>query len=277
MFSRRSVLIVGVILVIAVNLVFLSVTSTRHSSFGPGRIVLTLISPFQSGVTHTIHFFRSIWGHYFNLVNVSKKNQELQQQLRLTLEKNHALKEVELTNTRLRSLLNFKEGVARKVLPAEVVGMDPSPWFRSIMIDKGYQHGIRKGLPVVVSEGVAGQVTDVAHRYAKVLLIIDQNSSMDALVQRTRARGIVSGGEEQNCLFRYVLRKEDVKIGDTVVSSGLDGVFPKGLRVGEVSGVVKRSAGIFQEVMVAPYADFEKLEEVLVIMNPSVVNFSKEQ
>jgi len=277
MFSRRSVLIVGVILVIAVNLVFLSVTSTRQSSFGPGRIVLTLVSPFQSGVTHTIHFFQNIWKHYFSLVNVSRDNQELQKKLRLSLEKNHALKEVELTNARLRSLLNFKEGVARKVLPAEVIGMDPSPWFRSIMIDKGFQHGIRKGLPVVVSEGVAGQVTDVANRYAKVLLIIDQNSSMDALVQRTRARGIVSGGEEENCLFRYVLRKEDVKIGDTVVSSGLDGVFPKGLRVGEVSGVVKRSAGIFQEVMVTPYADFEKLEEVLVIMNPSVVDFSKKQ
>ena len=90
---------------------------------------------------------------------------------------------------------------------------------------------------------------------------------MDGLVQRTRARGIVQGVSEGNCTFRYALRKHDIQVGDTIVSSGLDGVFPKGLRVGRVSGVLKKDAGIFQEVEVVPFVDFETLEEVLVVLN----------
>jgi len=120
----------------------------------------------------------------------------------------------------------------------------------------------------VVPKGIAGQVTDVSANYSKVLLIIDHNSAVDALVQNDRARGIIQGDAAGQCLFKYVLRKHDIKIGDIVVSSGLDGVFPKGLAVGYVSAVVKPKSGIFQEVTVIPYVDFEKLEEVLIVLNP---------
>jgi rod shape-determining protein MreC len=109
---------------------------------------------------------------------------------------------------------------------------------------------------------------EAAGTYSKVLLIIDQNNAVDALVQRSRARGLVTGAAAGQCIFKYVLLKNDVKIGDTLISSGLDGVFPKGLRVGLVSNVIRSNAGIFQEVRVTPFVDFEKLEEVLVVLNP---------
>ena len=268
MFSKKTVMIVGVILLIAVNIIILSVTSTRYPSFGPGRIAIALTAPFQNAVVGTARFFSDVWQQYFMLVGIGRENEELRQALRRTREQNHRLQEVALSNQRLRQLLEFQQKTDRRAVAAEVIGKDPSPWFKTIIIDKGHRDGLTKSMPVVVPEGIVGQVIEVAGIYSKVLLVIDQNSAVDALVQRTRARGIVAGAIDSGCLFKYVLRKHDVQVGDAVITSGLDGVFPKGLRVGQVSGVVKRTAGIFQEVTVTPYADFETLEEVLVILSP---------
>ena len=153
--------------------------------------------------------------------------------------------------------LKFKKNIDERVLAAEVIAKDPSPWFKTVLIDKGNHDGVEKGMAVVIPEGIAGQTTEVSAHYSKVLLIIDHNSAVDALVQRDRARGIIKGGSAGQCLFKYVLRKHDVVVDDIVVSSGLDGVFPKGLPVGYVSGVIKPKSGIFQEVTVTPYVDFE--------------------
>ena len=229
-----------------------------------------------------MRFIRDIWSHYFFLVTAAKENEKYKKVLSQANAKNIQHEELKLANVRLRGLLNFQTTMTDKVLPAEVVGKDPSPWFKTIIIDKGQDYGIEKGMAVVIPEGVAGQVTDVLPHYSKVLLIIDNNSAVDALVQRARARGIIKGGAAEGgaadrCLFKYVLRKHDIVVGDTVVASGLDGVFPKGLAIGHVSSVVKPSSGIFQEVTVTPYVDFEKLEEVLIVLNPAKHEFKREQ
>jgi rod shape-determining protein MreC len=101
-----------------------------------------------------------------------------------------------------------------------------------------------------------------------VLLLVDRNSAVDALVQRSRARGIIKGGGEEQCTFEYLLRKDDVKVDDIIISSGLDGVYPKGLSIGRVTHVDRPPAGVFQHVTVSPFVDFEKLEEVVVILPP---------
>lgn len=272
------VVIVGVILLIAINITALSI-SKRHSatSYGLGRIAIYLVAPFQNAVTHSIRFARNVWREYFYLVSVVKENENLKKSLSYTIEKNKQRNEIELTNYRLRKLVNFKKTIVHQVLPAEVIGKDPSPWYKTILIDKGKSDGVEKGQPVVIPEGIAGQVTEILKNYSKVLLIIDQNSAVDALVQRTRARGVIKGDSTDRYLFKYVLRKHDVKVGDTIVSSGLDGVFPKGLSIGYVSKVVKPSPGIFQNVTVTPFVDFEKLEEVLVLLNPLKSKYVKEQ
>ena len=262
-------MIVGLIVVIAVNIIILSVSSrTKEPVYGLGRLAIYFVAPLQKAVTHTGHFVRGIWEHYFLLVSVSKENDALRSQLNEALERGYRCTEVELSNQRLKSLLNFQQSIKRELLPAAVIGKDPSAWFKTIIIDKGRRDGVEKGLPVVVPAGIAGQVMAVAGAYSKVLLIIDQNNAVDALVQRSRARGLVTGAAAGRCIFKYVLLKNDVQAGDTLISSGLDGVFPKGLRVGQVSDVVRRNAGIFQEVKVTPFVDFEKLEEVLVVLNP---------
>ncbi len=267
MFSKKTLMIVGIIILIAVNITVLSIsTKRRNPSYDPGRVTLFLFSPFQKTVRQVLSFVEGIWNHYFYLVTVAKQNNELRKTLSITAERNRQLAEIELSNQRLRKLLNFKQTIANRVIPAEVIGKDPSTWFKTIIIDKGRADGIEKGFPVVIHEGIAGQVIEVSHRYSKVLLIIDPNSAVDALVQRTRSRGLIKGGIGGRCLFKYVLRKHEIRVGDIVISSGLDGVYPKGLLIGKISGVIRRNAGIFQEVTVTPNVDFEKLEQVLVML-----------
>jgi rod shape-determining protein MreC len=269
MFSKKMVMIVGVVVMMAVNIILLSVFNRRYISYyRPGRIAVSVIAPFQKASSKSIHFLKGIWYHYFSLIHVAEENESLKKALDKALEKNIRYKEIQLANSRLRALLNFEKSVTDPVLSAEVIGKDPSPWFKTILIDKGKEDGLERGMAVVVPKGIAGQVTEVSSHYSKVLLIIDPNSAVDALVQRDRARGIIKGDAAGQCLFKYVLRKHNIAVGDIVVSSGLDGVFPKGLAVGQVSGVFKPKAGIFQEVTVTPYVDFEKLEEVLVVLNP---------
>jgi rod shape-determining protein MreC len=269
MFSKRTMMIVGLIVVIAVNIIVLSVSSrTKEPAYGLGRLAIYVVSPFQKAVTHTVRFVESIWEHYFFLVSVARENDALHVQLDEVLERRHRYTETELSNQRLKNLLNFQQSIKHELLPAAVIGKDPSAWFKTIIIDKGRRDGVEKGLPVVVPAGITGQVMEVAGAYSKVLLIIDQNNAVDALVQRSRARGLVTGAAAGRCIFKYVLLKNDVRVGDTLISSGLDGVFPKGLRIGKVSDVVRRNAGIFQEVKVTPFVDFKKLEEVLVVLNP---------
>jgi rod shape-determining protein MreC len=267
MLSKKTLLMVGVILVVALNVIGLSLSNRQPvSDYGMGRFGLVVIAPIQSAVTSGFHFFGDIWRHYFALVDAARQNDHLQRELQQTSARIDACSEIEQANQRLRGLIRFQQEIEQKVLPAEVVGKDPSPWFRSVIIDKGRNDGVAKGLPVVIPQGIAGQVVAVSQHYAKVLLIIDANNAVDALVQRTRARGIVTGAPDNECIFKYVLRQDDVQEGDILIASGLDGIYPKGLRVGRVSAVARQSNGIFQEVTVTPAVDFQTLEEVLVVI-----------
>ncbi|HDI60577.1 MAG TPA: rod shape-determining protein MreC [Desulfobacteraceae bacterium] len=269
MFSKKTLLVVGVILVIALNIIGLSLSSRKPvPDYGLGRFGLVIVAPIQATVTYGLDFIGDIWRHYFALVAAARENDRLQKALEQATARLNACSEIERANRRLRSLIRFQQAIELKVLPAEVVGKDPSPWFKSVIIDKGRADGVVEGMPVVIPEGIAGQVVAAARHHAKVLLIIDANNAVDALVQRSRARGIVTGASDNRCVFKYVLRQDDVQAGDILISSGLDGVYPKGLPVGRVAAVDRPSAAIFQEVAVTPVVDFQTLEEVLVVIDP---------
>jgi len=273
MFSKKVILIVGLTLLVVVNVVILFIFSSRYPSHGIGRFALFLVAPIQDAVSETIQLGGDVWRHYFALVDTARENERLREALQKSIARNSQWQEIELSNQRLRGLLDFKSSMSNVSVAAEVIGRDPSPWYRTIIINKGRSDGLHKGLPVVVPEGIIGQVTDVSSGYAKVMLIIDRNSAVDALVQRSRARGIIKGAATSRCIFEYVLRKDEVAVGDKIITSGLDGVFPKGFPIGNVTGVIKRTSDIFQEVIVTPYSDFEKLEEVLVVLVPPQPEF----
>jgi len=176
--------------------------------------------------------------------------------------------ELELENERLRKLLDFRESLNGDLLTARIIGRDATGLSRTLVIGRGESDGVAKGAAVLAPEGVVGEVFLVSRHAARVLLISDHNSGVDALVQRTRARGIVQGTVDAGCGLKYVKRTEDVQVGDAVVTSGLDGIFPKGLPIGQVVGVDKRGQGLFQYAEIAPRVDFSQLEEVLVSRGP---------
>ena len=281
MLSRKMVIIIGLGLLFFFNVIALfisgrhyyssQVSSNGHSR-GAGQYFIAIVAPIQKGLTQTIHFAEKLWAHYFYLVSVAEENEELKIALSKAIEKNNECIETELSNQRLRTFLNFKKALTNDTIAAQVIGKDPSPWFKSIIIDKGFSDGIKKGLPVVIPEGVAGQIIEVTKHYSKVLLLIDRNSAIDSLAQRTRARGIIRGSSDGRFFFQYVLRKYEIREGDTVISSGLDGMFPKGLRVGRVQGITQKNSSIFQEIVVIPFVDFEKLEEVMIVLSNSKQN-----
>lgn len=273
MFSKKMVMVVGLIMLIFLSIMILSLSSRRpHSDYGPGRVAIALVAPFQKVIIRSTRFLSDIWEHYFFLVSVSRENDRLRRELRETKAFNSQCRETQLANGRLRSLLALGQKIKHPQIAAQVVGKDPSPWFQTVMVDKGSDDGVRKGMPVVNPEGIVGLVIEAAGHFAKVMLITDPNSAVDAVEQNSRARGIVKGGTSGYCVFNYVLRKHNISVGDTVVTSGMDGVFPKGLPVGQVANIVKYDAGIFQDVTITPFVDFERLEEVLIVLSSEPIN-----
>jgi len=150
-------------------------------------------------------------------------------------------------------------------IPAEVLGVDPNLWSEAITINKGASHQVQNDAAVVTHQGLVGHVIEVGPRYAKVLLLTDRRSAVDALVQRTRARGIVFGKSRDQLAFRYVSVRDDIQVGDELISSGLGGLYPKGIRIGAVVSVRPQRYGLFYEIAVRPAVEFSKLEEVLAL------------
>lgn len=231
-------------------------------------LVMEICSPFQKGATFVIKTVQGTFQQYVFLVNLEEENRNLKQKIAQLQEQNHRMKEMKLANERLRELLQFREKNSSSMIGAEVIGQDPSSWFKSVTIDKGERDGVKKGMAVISSAGVIGQILKTASHYAIVLLLTDYNSAIDSVVQRTRAKAIVEGKGENRCQLKYLLRADEVAVGDVVVTSGLGGNFPKGLRIGEVKRVDKKGYGVFQYAELVPSVDLTQLEEVFVIMEP---------
>ena len=267
MFSRKTVVIIGVVFLVIANFVILAVVGQRAPSPTPGGITITVLAPFKNVFSQSSRFLRGIWRHYFATVAASQENDQLEKQLARAEEMKNAWVEARLANERLRRLIELEASLGESVVFAEVIAKDPTTWFKTVIINKGRRHGVAKGMPALVPEGIVGQVVEASGSYAKILLIVDRNSAVDALVQRNRVRGMLSGASTEQSHLDYVLLKEEVRVGDTIVTSGLDGVFPKGLRIGSVQSVEARPNEMFHMITVSPFVDFDKLEELLVVIS----------
>lgn len=212
-----------------------------------------------------------VWRGYIYLVGVQAENERLKIKAMESQSKEALYQETLLEKERLRQLLEFKNQAALPVTGARIIGFDFSIWYKCAFLDKGSSEGIKWGMPVINAAGVVGRVVEVYPEYAKVLLLIDRTSAVDAIVQRNRLRGILNGVGANRCFLRYIHKNQDVQIGDVVLASGLGGVFPRGMVLGTVTAVDKKVPGLFQEVEVEPAADFTRLEEVLVVKTVQTV------
>ena len=264
--SWRLRLIVVVSLFLLV-LVILSFSAGRREDLSyTGKALGELTASLQHGVMASARAVEDFWRGYFFLVGLREENESLHKALDRLRGRVNTLREDHLANRRLKGLLNFKTRSNLAFAGAKVVAWDPNAWFKAMTIDRGSRDGVRPGMPVVSGRGVVGRIVGVTPHYAKVLLLIDYNSSVDAFVQRTRARGILAGRSGKTCSLKYVLKNDDLVQGDVIVTSGMGGVFPKGIPLGLISRVRKLGHDIFQEVEVVPAVDFTKLEEVAVIL-----------
>lgn len=255
------------VIFIFLALLLLSSNLGGKGSWNPAeQIIIEITAPFQTLIKGTINVVEGIWLKYFGLVNVHDENIRLMREIETLRMENYRYQEILATHERLQKLLQFKKTINWPVLAAQVIGRDPTGWFKSVIIDKGKNSGLKVNMPVVNARGVVGRLVSVSPNYAKLLLIIDQNSAVDCIIQRSRDEGIVKGLTAKLCKLDYVVKTSDVIVGDKVVTSGLDRVYPKGLPVGEVVEVLDIPGELFKDIKVQPMVDFSKLEELLVIL-----------
>jgi rod shape-determining protein MreC len=229
------------------------------------EMVVSMTAPGLEGLEYVGRSAKQLWQGYFYLVGVRRQNTELQRQLEEYKQREVRFQEAQQALTRLEVLLDLKRQVALPVIGARVIAYDPTLWSRSAIINQGKAQGVKEGLPVLAPQGIVGRIVVVYPEYSKVMLIVDRKSGADAMVQRTRVRGILKGKGGNRCSLEFVPKSADVQVGDLVLASGLVGLYPKGLVFGKVTAANKKNPGVFQEIEVTPNVDLSTLEEVLVV------------
>lgn len=265
----RAPLLIGATLLLVFSIISLGLK--RSPVLNKSEAVLVSITaPLLNGLHHAGRSIGNVFRKYFFLVGVEKENTELKRRLGEVTQKEVQYQEALKAQVRLEALLGVKKQVGVPVTGARVIAYDPSFWSRAVVLDQGKAKGVQVGMPILAPAGVVGRIIQSYPRYSKVMLILDRNSAADAMVQRSRVRGILQGNGGNRCSLEYVPKRADVQEGDLVLSSSLGGVYPKGLIFGRVTQVNQKSPGIFQEIVVTPEVDFSTLEEVLVVKSVNV-------
>ena len=233
-------------------------------------IVVWFFSPIQNILTSATSSISDVFDHYFFLVETSKENDQLLLEVNLLSKKNNDLLERNKLLERSDNLIEFLDEDERPFVIAKVIGYDATQWSKVIFINRGTNHKVQKNSSVMNNAGVIGHVIHASSNSSKVLLITDSRSAVDSLFQETRESGITVGTGENICEMKFVPISAKVNLGDKVISSGLGGVFPKGLVVGTVVDIVKKKQELFQDIMVAPSADLSNIEEVIVLLSNQV-------
>lgn len=245
----------------------LTAYSSRHPSFARSgtTVLFEVVAPIHAAVDFAEDAVRSVWNRYIALIGISEENQALQARVMELDSEQGMLQEYKNENQRLRTLLELGSVSQLKGVAANVIGDEPSGWGHGVVINKGSSLGIAVGMAVVHPRGVVGQVVAVSPNFAHVLLVTDHSSGVDVMTQDERVRGVVEGVGAEHCELKYVSKQTPVRVGDTVITSGMDGVFPKGVIVGAVTKVAIETGTLLQNVEVKVAVDFDKLEEVLVV------------
>jgi rod shape-determining protein MreC len=261
----QSLIVAAVLLVL--SLAVLSYSATRLSETGFLRkMVLEAAAPVEDAVNVLLNGLHDAWKRYIFLIGMVDENRRLRKQTAALSEQLNRYREGHIEGMRLQKLLNLSEGLPGRTVAARVVDRSRTSLFKTILINKGTADGLQVGLPVLSEQGVVGRIIETAWHASQVLLLIDENSNIDVMIQRNRAQGILQGAGPSGCNLKYISRAEEVQVGDVVLSSGLAGVFPKGLLIGVVTGASRKGEGLFQKVDVAPAVDFGKVEEVLALI-----------
>lgn len=266
--ARLTLLVVALVGVATVSMVvdrraFRDGERDLPSWAGP---LLDAAVPIQKAVSWPIDSMRNAWSNYLALVGVRAENEQLRSEKAWLEEQNLQLREALVAGGRLERIAAMREAFEVPMLPTELVGRDVSPWFQSVLLDRGRADGVRSGMPVISDDGLVGLVVATSHTAAKTKLLLDRQTAIDGTVQRSRARGIVRGQGSDELQFEFVARGGDVQVGDLVITSGLGGVYPKGLLIGEVTRVSELGSKLLRTAVLSPAVDFGRLEQAFVML-----------
>lgn len=263
---QRTGLLFGALTVAHVILISTQVTTTGGVPL-LASAVFGLFAEVQRGATAAIGGVGDAWGGYLALQNVRRENEALRAEvgrLQVTAQQERALAAQARS---LQGMLNLQQGTPLRTLAATIIGGGASPDFRTMTIDKGTADGLRPDLAAIAPEGVVGRIILPSARASKVQLLIDRNAAAGALIERSRAQGIVMGTGTDRLRMDYVASAADVRLGDRVVTSGIDGIYPKGFVIGQIESL-GRGTGAYRDVVIRPAVGFSSLEGVLVVLPP---------
>jgi rod shape-determining protein MreC len=224
----------------------------------------------QRGMSTGVSGFRRMWNRYVWLRGLEAENADLRRQLdevRVQYQERRAQAD---RATQLEGLLTLRDHTNLQTVAAEIIASSASPDFRTLTIDKGSSDGLKTDMAVIAAAGAVGRIVVPSPHAAKVQLLIDRNAAAGALIERSRAQGVALGGGDQRLRLEYVSEASDVVVGDLVVTSGIDGIYPKGFTIGHVD-TVEKSGPAYKRITIKPEVDFSSLETVLVVLTPSPV------
>lgn len=236
-------------------------------------LLASIVAQFQAPLLDTLKYplalltliKREIAGMIFYHRNF-RENKNLKKEIALLRHRLNATEEIYLENKRLANLLSLKEKTSYKVLAAGVIGRSADNWSSMLIIDKGKYNGIKKGMIVINHLGLMGRVMENTVFTSKIMLISDPSFSVSCLVQRSRQEGLVSGTLGSSLVMRYLPKEADIKLSDTIVTSGLTSLYPKGLLIGKVVDVGVEFSGLTHYALIKPAVDLSTIEEVLIII-----------
>jgi rod shape-determining protein MreC len=239
------------------------------------RVTFGVFSEVQRGLSGGFSGIGSVWTGYIGLRHLKVENDALKRDLasaQVAVQEQRALAD----RTRgLERLLDLREHLQLKTVAAEIIGAAATPDFRTLTIDRGTRDGIRADMSVIAPAGVVGRLVVPSLRSAKVQLLIDRNAAAGAIIERTRAQGVVVGSGDDRLRLDYVSEVFDVVAGDVVMTSGIDGIYPKGFVIGRIESV-ERTGGSYKRILIKPAVDFSALEEVLVVLTPTPARAASE-
>jgi rod shape-determining protein MreC len=249
------------LLVLSISFVLMTYQSRKGKLFSVNFIdnILNASHSFTKSVTGTLA------SPFKKIALRDEDNKLLRKRIDELLTERAKYQEAVLENKRLNELLKLRESQQQPIPAARVISKGTDQWSHTLVLDKGRKEGVVKDMSAVTPKGFAGKIFNVTESNAQLLLLTDINFSAAVRLQESRREGIISGTGSKNLVLQYVPYEEEIKIGDIVITSGLDQLFPPGISVGFISKIDKKGTGHFQYIEVTPYVDDSKLEEVLII------------
>jgi len=239
-------------------------------------VTFGLVAEAQRGLSLGVARLRRTWDRYVWLRGVESENANLRRQLdalQVQYQERRALSDRARS---LEDLLALRDRSNLETVAAEIIAASASPDFRTLTIDKGASQGLKRDMAVIANDGAVGRIVVASSSAAKVQLLIDRNAAAGAVIERSRAQGVALGGGDARLRLEYVAEASDVVVGDLVVTSGIDGIYPKGFTIGNVDAVEKAGPA-YKRISIKPAVNFSALENVLVVLTTNPSNQVEEQ